>query len=314
MGEELHIFSCYEAGRDGFWLDRYLKGRGIKNIVVDSSSIEVSRRARRAKTDRIDVVKLMNMLIRYKNGEQKLWSVLHVPGEKEEDERRVDREIDRLKKERTSHTNRIRSLLVLHGVNMDVGRDFLKRLENVRIWNKERFPRHLKREIIREYRRYELVQEHLKEMEQEKAELLAVGGKAARQVVSLERLRGIGQVSAWKLSHEFFAWRNFKNVKQVGSAAGLVPTPYKSGEMDIEQGISKAGNRRIRRLMIEIGWYWLRYQGQSSLSMWFNKRFGHGSRRIRKIGIVALARKLLVALWKFLEQGLVPEGACLKAY
>lgn len=314
MGDEPQIFSCYEAGRDGFWIDRYLKGRGIDNIVVDSSSIEVPRKSRRAKTDRIDVTKLMNMLLRYKNGEQKLWSVLRVPSPKEEDERRIDREIARLKKERTSHTNRIQSLLILHGIRMGVGRNFLERLEEVRLWNGERVPEHLKKEIIRQYRRYELVKAHLKEMVNEQAALLEKGGSAARQVSRLQSLRGIGPVSSWKLVYEFFAWRKFNNVKQVGAAAGLVPTPYNSGNMEIEQGISKSGNRRIRRLMVEVSWYWLNHQGQSSLSRWYQKRFGRGSKRIRKIGIVAMARKLLIALWKYLEQGIVPEGALLKSY
>jgi len=313
MGDDVQIYSCYEAGRDGFWIHRFLESEGIHSVVVDSSSIEVNRRFRRAKSDRIDADKLLTMLIRYINGEQKLWSVLHIPTVEQEDVRRLDREIERLKKERTAHTNRIRSLLVLHGIQLGVGRFFLKRLEDVTQWNGEELPQQVKKEILREYERYGLIQNQLKDLESEKKEILASGSREAKKVFGLQNLKGIGPVSSWVLVYEYFGWRDFKNVKQVGGASGLTPTPYDSGGSEKEQGISKAGNRRVRSVMIEVAWYWVRYQPQSSLSRWFMERFGLGGKRMRKIGIVALARKLLVALWKYLEKGLVPEGAILKS-
>lgn len=313
MAEDLTIYSCYEAGRDGFWLHRYLQGQGVCNYVVDSSSIEVNRRQRRAKTDRIDVVKLINMLIRYLNGEQKLWSVLHVPSVEAEDQRRIQREIDRLKKERTGHSNRIRSLLVLHGIKLKVSRNFLQILDQVRQWDGNKLPSYLEGEIQREYARYQMIGEQLKQLDEQKEHLLQQGGAAARKVRQLRMVRGIGEVGSWTLSYEFFAWRDFKNVKQVGAGAGLAPTPYDSGDSKIEQGINKAGNGRIRKLMTQLSWQWLRYQPQSQLARWYRQRFGGGGKRMRRVGIIAVARKLLVALWKFLQTGLVPQGAIISA-
>ena len=312
MTDDVQVYSCYEAGRDGFWIHRYLESLDINNVVVDSSSIEVNRRYRRAKTDRIDVNKLLDMLIRYLNGEQKLWSVLHVPTVEQEDARRINREIERLKKERTSHTNRIKSLLILHGIKLGVGQFFLSQLENVTQWNGEKLPQRVKNEILREYKRYELTVEQLKQLRSEQKQILESGTDQAKKALALQNLKGIGEVSSWHLVYEFFGWRKFNNVKEVGAASGLAPTPFASGNLQKEQGISKAGNRRVRATMIELAWFWLRYQHRSVLSQWYMQRFGIGSKRMRRVGIVALARKLLVALWKYLEQGLVPEGAALK--
>lgn len=312
LSDDTPVFSCFEAGRDGFWLHRTLERNGIHNIVVDSASIEVNRRFRRVKSDRVDAQKLLTMLIRYMNGEQKLWGVLHIPTVDQEDARRLNREVERLKKERTSHTNRIKSLLVLHGVRMNIRRSFLRDLEGVVVWGGGPLPEWIRDEIIREYERYQLIQKQLADIELERQKILESGSDGAKKVIGLENLKGIGPVSAWLLVYEFFGWRDFRNVKQVGSAAGLTPTPYDSGGIEREQGISKAGNRRIRAVMVEVAWYWLRYQPQSNLSCWFKERFGSGSKRMRRIGIVALARKLLVALWKYIEKGLVPEGAILK--
>ena len=309
VDDQVTIYSCYEAGRDGFWLHRYMQSIGVINIVVDSSSIEISRRFRRVKTDKVDAGKLLAMLIRYRNGEQKLWSVLHVPSAEQEDTRRIHREIERLKKERTGHSNRMRSLLVLHGLNIKVDRNFIQGLEYLKQWDGQPLPPHLVDEIRREYGRYELVNEQLKQLSQQQARQLNDNSKSAQQVRQLLMLKGIGQVGSWNLVYEFFAWRRFKNVKQVGAASGLAPTPYASGDSTIEQGISKAGNRRVRTLMIELSWHWLRYQPGSQLSRWYQQRFGPNGKRMRRVGIVALARKLLVALWKFLEKGVVPEGA-----
>ena len=316
MAEEVPVYCCYEAGRDGFWIHRYLCTLGIHNLVVDSSSIEVNRRSRRAKTDRLDAGKLLTMLIRYINGETKLWSVLRVPQKDHEDARRLHREIERLKKERTAHTNRIKSLLALHGVVMEVGigKTFPEYIEKVVLWNGEHLPSRVKEEMIREYRRYDLIQQQLQASEQEKKEALKRESESSKKVLTLQNLKGIGPVSSWVLVYEFFGWRLFKNVKEVGAAAGLAPTPYDSGGSQSEQGISKSGNRRVRALMIEVGWYWLMHQPKSKLSQWFMERYGQGGKRMRRIGIVALARKLLIALWKYLEQGIMPEGATVKAY
>lgn len=230
----------------------------------------------------------------------------------QEDERRVHREMDRLKQEKTAHSNRIKSLLILHGVSMSVGRNFLAHLEQAVQWDGRKLPVRITNEIVRQYRRYELIKEQLKHLEAEQQEILQSGSGQAHKVIALRRLKGIGPVGSWKLGFEYFGWRVFKNVKQVGAAAGLAPTPYASGQLQREQGISKAGNRRVRSLMIELSWYWLRYQPQSDLSRWYMQRFGGGGSRMRRVGIVALARKLLIALWKYLEQGIVPEGAALK--
>jgi len=306
------IYSCYEAGRDGFWIHRYLLSIGVKSMVVDSASIEVPRRFRRVKTDRIDNVKLLDMLIRYLTGEKKAWRLLRVPTVEQEDNRRPHREEMRLKKEKTAHSNRIKSLLALHGIQMGIGRNFLKQLEKAEQWNGEPLPPYIKREILRDYRRYELIKEQLKEVEADKKAILESESDAAKKVLALRNLKGIGPVGSWVLTYEYFGWRNFKNVKEVGAASGLAPTPYNSGDSENEQGISKAGNRRVRDLMVELSWGWLRYQPQSRLSQWFWERFGNGGKRMRRVGIVALARKLLVALWKYLEKALVPEGAALK--
>jgi transposase len=315
MSEDVPVFCCYEAGRDGFWIHRYLCTLGIRNSVVDSSSIEVNRRYRRAKTDRIDANKLLTMLIRYMNGETKLWSVLRVPEKDDEDARRLHRETERLKKERTAHTNRIKSLLALHGVVMGMGirKSFKKDIEKVVLWNGEHLPSRVKEEMIREYDRYQLIQQQLQALEQEKKQALKSESKSSKKVLTLQNLKGIGSVSSWVLVHEYFGWRVFKNTKEVGAASGLAPTPYDSGGSQSEQGISKSGNRRVRALMVEVGWYWLWHQPQSNLSQWFMARYGQGSKRMRRIGIVALARKLLIALWKYLEQGIMPEGATMKA-
>lgn len=312
LPQDITIYSCYEAGRDGFWIHRYLEKQGICNFVVDSSSIEVNRRFRRAKTDRIDVGKLMDMLIRYTNGEQKLWSVVRIPSVEQEDQRRIQREIDRLKKERTAHSNRIRSLLVLHGIKVKVSCDFIQRLDKVRQFDGSGLGACLIKEIKREYDRLLLIGEQLKQLAKEKEQLLQEGGQAAKDVQKLRLLKGIGEVGSWTLVYEFLAWRDFRNVKQVGAAAGLAPTPYDSGDSKREQGISKAGNSRVRKLMTQLSWQWLRHQCQSQLSKWYMQRFGAGASRMRRVGIIAVARKLLIGLWKYLQTGLVPEGARLK--
>ena len=309
LAPEARVHSCYEAGRDGFWLHRWLIARGIDNIVVDSSSIEVNRRARRAKTDRLDGDKLLAMLLRYAGGERRVWSVVRVPTLEQEDERRVHRELGRLGEERTAHINRIRALLVLHNLRV--------KYVGGRLWQRfwishaqELAPR-VRAEIEREIERLSLVQKQMRTIEGEQRQALDANAEA--QVAGLARLRGIGVGSGWVLAKELFGWRGFRNRREVAGCLGLVPSPYASGESETEQGISKAGNRRVRSLMVELAWCWLRYQPQSELSQWFNRRFAAGGKRLRRIGIVALARRLAIALWRYLQDGLIPQGAQLKA-
>jgi transposase len=313
LAEDARVLSCYEAGRDGFWLHRYLVEKGIENLVVDSASIEVSRRAKRTKTDRLDVGKLLTMLIRYDSGERKVWSVVHVPSAEAEDSRHLHRELRTLKEERTRHTNRIKGLLVSQGVRLPVGADFEERLEKVRLWDGSAVPRGLRSRVEQEYACRKFVNEQILKLEAERREMIRNSSDpSVEKVRQLLQLRGIGENSAWLFVMEFFGWRAFRNRREVGALAGLTPTHYQSGDETREQGISKAGNRPIRGMAIEISWGWLRHQPKSKLSLWYQERFGQGSKRLRKIGIVALSRKLLIELWRYLETGAIPDGAQLK--
>jgi transposase len=316
MKGNVRILSCYEAGRDGFWLHRYLLSCGIENVVVDSSSLEVNRRKRRVKTDRIDARKLLMMLMRYYGGERKLWSVVNVPSVEAEDGRNLNRELEVLKKERTMHRNRIRGLLIQQGLEVrnPSGKKFLKEVEVLRSWDAQELPEDLKARIVREYERLRTVEEQIKILKKERERRVQSADKSSyRQVAQLRTLYGIGVTSSWDFVMEMFAWRQFRNRRQVGAFPGLTPTPYDSGGSQREQGISKAGRGRIRALSIQIAWSWLRFQPQSKLSRWFWHRFGHGGKRMRKIGIVAVARRLLIDLWRYLEHGLIPEGARTRA-
>lgn len=307
------VQSCYEAGRDGFWLHRYLLTAAVKNLVVDSSSIEVNRRARRAKTDRIDVGKLLNMLIRYHNGEEKVWSVVQVPSVEAEDRRHLHRQLATLKVDRTRHISRIKGLLASQGVSLPLRADFLDQLATVQLWDGRPLPPGLRARVVREHASWRYVQQQIKELEEARQELIMTSDEpSVAQVRQLLQLRGIGFNSAWLFVMEFFGWRQFRNRREVGGLAGLTPTPFQSGEESREQGISKAGNRLVRAMAIEIAWCWLRYQPESELTRWFYEHFGHGGKRMRKVGIVAVARKLLVALWRYLETGALPAGAQLK--
>jgi len=312
LAEGIKIVSCYEAGRDGFWLHRYLVSKGIENLVVDSSSIEVNRRRRRAKTDRLDAGKLLGMLLRYYGGEQRVWSVVRVPTEQAEDVRNIGRELDVLTAERTMHSNRIKGLLVQQGIVIKnvISKKFLNKLEAACRWDGQKVSGDFKTRIVREHERLRMVYEQIRRLKKERAERVKrqdTGGM--QQVAQLQKLQGIGPESSWDLVMEFFGWRAFKNRRQVAALAGLTPTPYDSGGVVREQGISKAGSRRIRTLSIESAWCWLRFQPESSLSRWFEERFAKGGKRMRRIGIVALARRLLIELWRYLNTGILPPGA-----
>jgi transposase len=316
LPSDVRIACCYEAGRDGFWLHRYLLSCGIDNVLVDSSSIEVNRRKRRLKTDRVDARKLLQMLMRYHGGERKLWSVVNVPSAESEDLRHLNRELETLNKERTMHLSRIRALLIQQGLEVKnpSREEFLKELESLRTWDGKTLAENLKERVLREYSRLQMVNEQMKTLRKEREKKVQSEATASlKKVAQLRTLYGIGDTSSWEFVTEMFGWRNFQNRKEVGAFPGLTPTPYDSGGSRREQGISKSGRGRIRVLSIQIAWGWLRHQPESKLVRWYWERFGHGSKRMRKIGIVAVARKLLIDLWRYLEYGVIPEGARLKS-
>jgi transposase len=313
-GKPVRIVSCYEAGYDGHWLHRWLIQEGVFNHEIDPSSIEVNRRARRAKTDRIDLERLMRAFLAHLRGEPRACSVVHVPTAEDEDRRRRTRERERLGKERTAHTNRIKGLLHGQGIRnaMPLTRGFIASLDQVRTGDGRLLPPELKEEIVREHERLILiVKQHAALEAKSKAERRAPEpGTAEAKMVHLANLRGIGPTGAQKLVNEVF-YRSFDNRRQVGSYIGLTGTPFDSGESRREQGISKAGNRRARELAVELSWLWLRHQPDSELACWFRERVGDTKGRMRRITIVAVARKLMVALWRYLETGVVPTGAVL---
>jgi len=311
LADDAPVHTCYEAGRDGFWLHRFLETQGINNVVVDSASIEVKRQGRRRKTDRLDAGKLLSMLIRWQQGERKVWSVVQAPSVADEDRRQLHRDLLELKAERTRHTNRMKGLLASCGLALPkIDAEFPEMLARLRTWDGQPVPAELQQRLVREHERWQLVDRQVKDLNSERARRIRTAkDKSVDKVRQLLRLRGIGANSAWLYVMEFFGWRRIRNRKQLAALAGLAPTPHQSGDSNHEQGISKAGNRRLRTMAVEIAWCWLHYQPTSALSQWYQKRFAKGSSRQRRIGIVALARKLLVALWRYLETGEVPVGA-----
>jgi transposase len=313
LPEDAHVTSCYEAGHDGFWLHRCLVAHHIENLVIDSASIEVNRRQRRAKTDRLDVRKLLTMLLRHKAGERKVWSIVRVPSVEEEDRRQLHRDMLTAKQDRTRVINRIQGLLAGHGVQLALQGDVEAQLDQVHQWDGSPLPSALLSRLKRAWQQVGFLTAHIQTLEAERRALLRHReDPVLDQVRQLFALRGMGVNSAWLYVMECFAWRDFQTPKQVGALAGLTPTPYQSGQSRRDLGIAKAGNRHIRAMAIEIAWAWRRFQPGSALSQWYERRFGHGSARWRKLGLVALARKLLIALWRFVKTGVLPEGAVLK--
>jgi transposase len=313
-GKPVRMLSCYEAGFDGHWLHRWLTDQGVINHEIDPSSIEVSRRARRAKTDRIDLERMMRAFLDLLRGEPQACRVIHVPSVEDEDRKRRSRARERLLKERTAHTNRIKGLLHGQGIRdaFPLKPGFVESLESMRTGDGHLLPPGLKQEIVYEHARLSLVNKQLALLEaNSKAERrTAVPGSAEAKIVQLATLKGIGPVGGQRLVHEVF-YRDFDNRRQLGSYIGLTGTPYNSGTSVREQGIGKAGNRRARETAIEIAWLWLNHQPDSELSSWFRKRVGDIKGRIRRIAIVAMTRKLMVALWRYLNTGVVPTGAVL---
>jgi len=315
-GESYPIVTIQEAGLDGFWLHRVLQQEGIKSYVVDPASIATPRRRRRAKTDRLDGEMLLRALLAYKRGEPRVCAMVVAPSPEEEDRRRICRERRNLIAERITHVNRIKGLLFAQGISgyEPLRRDRRVRLEALRTGDGRELPSHLKAQIGREFDRIELLLEQIKSVEAAQDALLAAARKPASEdeaapgpVTMLLALKGMGANFATVLWSEAF-YRQFANRRQVAAYAGLAATPWQSGRIRHEQGVSKAGNPRLRTTMIQIAWLWIRHQPLSALTRWFKERSPQG----RKRAIVALARKLLVALWKYVTQGVVIEGAVMK--
>lgn len=313
LSPDCPVVSCQEAGRDGFWIHRHLEAQGVQSLVVDSASIERSRHKRNPKTDRLDVNKLLYLLLRHHRGEPKVWRVVHVPDEAAEDQRHLHREIEELKGEATRLGNRIKGLLATKGVKLKLAGDFLKQLGKAKTPDGRPVGKQLVSRFRRQWSRLSMVRRQVAALEKQRSKRLrSEQSPAMDKVRTLSTLRGVGTNISWLLVFEFLGWRTFQNRKQVGSAAGLVGAPWNSGASERDQGISKAGNSRVRKMMVEAAWCWVRWQPDSKLTRWFNDKFGVGKRH-RKVGIVALARQLLIALWRYAEFGVLPQGAQLKA-
>lgn len=321
--EATEIYTCYEAGYDGFWLHRLLEAGGIHNSVLDSASIQVSRRRRRLKTDRTDAESLLRVFMAWHRGERQACSVVRVPSLEDEDMKRLHRSRANLLRERVRHVNRIRGLLHLQGVvHVHPHREgWAAALPGLQTRDGRRFPPQLMSEIKREAKLLELVKKLLREVDLELVALVRAKRLHRRScersnphpiASKLVSIRGIGPTLAAVLATELF-YRRFDNRRQVASYTGLSPTPYSSGGTSRDQGISKAGNQRARSNAVELAWLWLRHQPDSRLAAWYRDRVTSAKGRLRRIAIVALARKLVVALWRFVETGLVPEGVVLKA-
>lgn len=313
LAADAPVRSCYEAGRDGFWVHRLLTSLGVRNSVVDSSSIEVNRRARQAKTDRLDATKLLRMLLRYWQGERDLWHVVRVPSVSEEDARHGTRVIGTLVKERTRWRNRIHALLMLHGVRLPIRPHFEEQLAAARDWAGEPLPPGVRARIAEAWAQVQQLSAALLAVRREARRTVREAQTAASQWADrVHQLRGIGRESALTLGQEVMG-RGLRNRREVGALTGMVPLPYQSGDTARTQGISRAGNRHIRGLAVELAWGWLQWQPKSALTLWYERRWASGGPRLRRVGIVALGRKLLIALWRYGHGGAIPTGAELRA-
>ena len=312
VGAAAPVRSCYEAGRDGFWPHRFLGACGVLNLVVDSSSIEVPRRARRAKTDRLDGEKLLRLLLRHWGGERGMWQVVHVPSRTAEDGRHASRGLTTLQAERTRYRNRIRGLLALHGVlRVRLDAQLPARLQTVTDWAGAPLPDGVLARVLETHRLLQAVEtERQRARRLERQHVRASEAKTCAQ--RLAQLRAVAARSATILADELFA-RGLRNRREVGALSGLVSAPYRSGTIQRDQGLVRSGVPAVRRLAVELAWAWVRYQPTSTLTHWYQRRFASGGAVTRRIGIVALARRVLIALWRYLDTGIVPEGARLKA-
>ena len=305
------VVSCYEAGRDGFWLHRYLVAHEVTNYVVDSSSIEVPRRARRAKTDKLDLAGLLRLLARYVSGERQAWRVVRVPSVAEEDARHGERSWETVQAERTRVINRLKGLLTTAGVRVRVDTKFLERLETARLWDGTPLPPGLQARLQQSWAHLVVLNEQRRALQRARTTRVADPKTATGRAVQTPV--GIGPIGAWVLATEIFGWRQIRNGRELGALVGLVPAPFQSGQTSHDLGITRAGNKHVRWLMVQLAWSWVRFQPQSALAQWYQRRFGGGGRRLRRIGIVALARKLLIALWRLVKDGVIPEGAAVTA-
>lgn len=314
LAADAPVISCYEAGRDGFWLHRYLRAQGITNYVVDSASIEVDRRARRTKTDAVDLSGLLSLLARYVAGDQRCWRVVRVPSVADEDARQLHRTWETCQADRTRVINRLKATLATQGVQLRITAGFLEQVAAARLWDGHEIPEGTRARLAREWAHLSTIEQQLAEIDAARAALRIDPETATgRAVQALQALRAIGTTGSWVLATEIFGWREIRNGRQLGALVGLVPALYQSGEMQRDRGITRAGNDHVRRIMVQLAWGWLRWQPGSALSQWYQQRFAGGGARMRRIGIVALARKLLIALWRYVETGVRPEGAVLKA-
>lgn len=308
---QARIVSCYEAGRDGFWIHRALTQLGVANRVVDSASLEVNRRKRRAKTDRLDALKLVRMLVRVWCGEQRVWSEVRVPTVAEEAARQVSRERTALTQERTRLLNQMRGWLATWGTRLPSPS---RRRDGwwtaVRDWAGEPVPAQVQARLARAEARLHVIQAQLTALETQQ-QAMVTSASPTSALHQLVQLNGVATTSASVLLDEGLVWRAFRNRRQIGGLLGFAPTPYDSGESVREQGISRAGNARLQAISIQLAWNWVRWQPASALTQWYRANFGKG-KRARRIGIVAVARKLVIALWRYVTTGAVPTGAVLK--
>jgi transposase len=310
---EAPVCSCVEAGRDGFWPHRFLTAVGVRNRVVDSSSIEVPRRARRAKTDRLDGEKLLRLLLREAAGERDVWQVVRVPDPAQEDARHASRALTTIQKDRTRYRNRVHSLLGLEGVRLRLDARFPERVAAARNWAGEALGPGLQARVVQTWRLLtgiETERQGLRKAERQRT--IAGATPTAKIAQQLTHLRGVAARSATILAEELFS-RPLRNRREVGALAGLVSMPYQSGAIHRDQGLTRSGLPAVRRIAVEIGWAWTRYQPLSALTRWYQARFARGGAGLRRVGIVALARRVIIALWRYVTRGVIPDGALLKA-
>jgi transposase len=313
LGEDCKVYVVYEAGQDGFWICRALRAQGYECLVADPASIPVNRQARRAKTDRLDTLLLLSSLMAYVGGDRSRMRAIRVPSEADEDMRHIARSRGELQKEIGQHRQRMSKLLKTVGNWDDVDGKLNERLKEGQVFGFGGVPikEELRRQLLDECERLSLAEKQFAALEKEM--LARLPQEVQDRVAKLERLKGVGRVGAMRLVLELF-WRKFNNRRELGACVGLVPQPWDSGEMRSDQGISKQGNRRVRALLIELAWLWLRYQPTSRLARWFNEHTsGSGQgKRSKRIAIVAVARKLVIELWRYLEDGVMPADAALK--
>ena len=314
LSADCKVYVVYEAGQDGFWIYRALRARGYECFVADPASIPVNRHARRAKTDRLDTLLLLSSLMAYVGGDRNRMRVIRVPSEADEDMRHIARSRGQLQKEIGQHKERMGKLLKTVGNWDEVNGKLIERLKEGHVCGCGGVPikEELRRQLLDECERLSLAEKQFAALEKEM--LARLPKETQERVVKLERLKGVGRVGAMRLVLELF-WRKFENRRELGACIGLVPQPWDSGTMRSDQGISKQGNRRVRALLVEMAWMWLRYQPESGLARWFASRTGGSNvpnKRSKRIAIVAVARKLAIALWRYLEHGVMPAQAALK--